>query len=192
MSEKLQEEVGLFANHNVFTSTKTILLIGDVDEDMLKTAAVGLHSLDSRTGDITIKLISDGGCVSTARAIYDLIKGCKNFVRIQCYGEVASSATIILQAGDKRVMAPNSKLMVHVGEESVPSNNPRNADRLREQHRIDEKWMEDIYLKKIKEKKPRFTRQKLKSILEYDTYLNPKEALELGLVDEEGEISWKM
>lgn len=188
MSSSFKDHIELLHDNNIFIDTKTIVVVGDVDEDMFEMLAKNLHALDSKSGEITIKLMSDGGSVSAARGIYDLIRGCKNYVRIQCYGEVMSSATIILQAADKRVMAPNSKLMIHVGEESVPSDSPRNVDRLRDQHRVDETWMEDIYLKKIKEVKPRFTRKKLQSMLEYDTYLNAKEALELGLIDMIGEI----
>lgn len=188
MSEKLKDQIELFHDHNVFIPTKTIRLTGDVDEDMYNTAVANLHALDSTAGSITIKLMSDGGSVSVARAIYDLIVGCKNEVRIQCYGEVASSASIILQAADLRVMSANSKLMIHVGSESVPQDHPRNVDRLYEQHRLDEKWIEDIYLNKIKEQKKRFTRNQLKDIMVFDKYLSPKDSLELGLIDQIGEL----
>ena len=183
-----KEHLEQFHENSVFIETKTIVLVGEVDDDMFEMLAKNLHALDTKSGEITIKLMSEGGSVTVARGIYDLIRGCKNVVRIQCYGEVASSATIILQAADRRIMAPNSKLMVHVGEEGAPRSKPRDMDRLVQEHRVDEKWMEDIYLKKIKEKKPRYTRKNLKAMLEYDTYLNPKQALELGLCDEIGEI----
>jgi len=188
MSEKLSEFIELFHDHDVFIPTKTMKLVGDVDEDLFNSALCNLHSLDSIHGDITIKLMSDGGSVSIARGIYDLIIGCKNRVRIICYGEVSSAGTIILQAGDHRVMSENSKLMIHVGEEGMSSNHPRNIDKLHEQYRIDEKWIEDIYLLKIKEKKKRFTRENLKDMLIWDKSLSPKEALALGLIDSIGEL----
>ena len=43
--------------------------------------------------------------------------------------------------------------------------------------------MEDIYLKKIKEKKPRFTRMGLKDLMKYDKYMGPKQVVNLGLAD---------
>lgn len=188
MSTSFKELVSEFHSNHVFLETKTIVVVGEVDEDMFQMLAKNLHALDSKTGEITIKLMSDGGSVSAARGIYDLIRGCKNVVRIICYGEVSSSATIILQAADRRIMTPNSKIMVHTGLEYIPQSLPRNADRVMEEHRKDEKWMEDIYLQKIKQNKPRFTRKQLKYLLEYDTYLNAKEALEFGLIDHIGEI----
>lgn len=188
MSDKLKDYINLFHDHSVFVPTKTILLFGSIDEDMLEEFVCNLHSLDSVNGEITIKLSSDGGCLTTARAIFDLIRGCKNMVRIIVYGEAASAATIILQAADLRVMAENSKLMVHVGSEGIARDHPRNVDAIYSEHRVDEKWIEDRYLKRIKEKKPRYTRQQLKDMLIWDKTLSPKEALDLGLIDQIGEI----
>jgi len=188
MSEKLKDYIELFHSDRVFIPTKTINVSGDVDIDMYDKMLCNLHSLDSINGEITIKLMTDGGSVSIARGIYDIIRGCKNRVNIICYGEVSSAGTIILQAADKRVMSPNSKLMLHVGSEGIASDHPRNVDRAYTQNRVDEKWIEDVYLPKIKEKKKRYTRNQLKSMLTWDKSFDPKEALELGLIDEIGEI----
>ncbi len=187
MSDTFKDYIDQFCNHGIFIPTKTINLSGDVDEALYDMAICGLHALDSKTGEITIKLMSDGGSVAIARGIVDLIRGCKNRVTVICYGEVSSAGTIILQAADHRVMSENSKLMLHVGNEGVPTDHPRNVDRLVEQHRIDEKWIEDQYLNKIKEKKKRFTRQQLKSLITWDRSFSPKEALEFGLIDSIGE-----
>ncbi len=189
MSDKLKEQLDQFHDKGVFLPTKTIMLTGEVDEDMYEKAMANIHALDSTTGPITVKLMSGGGDVSIARALYDSFRGCKNIVRIQAYGEVASAATIILQAADERVMGESSILMIHVGNENIPDEHPRNVDRLYHQHRAEEKWMEDIYLKRIKEKKKRFTREQLRDKLVWDTYLTAKEALDLGLIDKIGEIS---
>lgn len=188
MSDKLSDLVELFHERGIYIPTKTIRMTGDVDQDMFDQALANLHSLDSKTGDITIKLMTDGGCLASARGIYDLIRGCKNRVRIICYGEVSSAGTVILQAADTRIMASNSKIMIHVGSEGIASDHPRNVDALYTEHRIDEKWLEDVYLAKIKEKKKRFTRKQMKDVLTWDKYMSPKEALELGLIDEIGEI----
>lgn len=189
MSDKLKDYLDQFHNHGVFIPTKTMILTGPVDYDMYDMAVKNIHSLDSMTGTITIKLMSEGGDVVVARAIYDLIAGAKNYVRIQCYGETSSAATIILQAADYRVMSPNSRLMLHIGREGVPEDHPNNVNRAHEVNKKDGQWMKDIYYNRIKEKKKRFTRQKLDELLLWDTYLYPKQAVELGLVDEIGEIS---
>lgn len=188
MSDKLKDSIDTFFDKDVFLPTKTIVLTGSVDDDMYDTALKGIHALDSVNGEITIKLKSDGGEVEVARAIYDLIAGAKNVVRIQCYGNVESAATLILQAADVRCMSENAKLMLHTGEEGISSNHPKNVERQYIENREEEKWMENVYLSRIKEKKKRFTRQKLKEMLDWDTYISPKEALELGLIDQIGEL----
>lgn len=189
MSDNLKECLDQFHDKGVFLPTKTIMLTGEVDEEMYASAMASIHALDSLPGEITIKLMSEGGDVTVARGIYDAIANAKNIVRIQTYGVVASAATIILQAADKRVMAPNSLLMVHAGSEGMASDHPRNVDSLYKQYRADEKWMQKIYLDRIKEKKKRYTKQKLEDLLVWDRYLTAKEAVELGLADEIGEIS---
>lgn len=189
MSDKLKSDFQLFSDRDVFIPTKTIKMLGPVDDIMFEKTLVNLHTLDSVTGDITIKLMSPGGDLDVARGIYDLIRGCKNRVNIQCYGLVASAATLILQAGDLRCMSENSKLMIHVGSESMPQEHPRNIDALYNESRKDEAWIENIYLKSIREKKKRFPKEKLRDILTWDTYIDPKEALDLGLIDKIGELS---
>lgn len=183
MSDKLKEHIECFHEHGVFIPTKTMRLVGDVDEDMFNSAICNLHSLDSTHGEITIKLMSDGGSLSVARGLYDAIRNLKNRVTIICYGEVSSAATIILQAADNRVMTTNSKIMLHSGVENIPEDHPRNVEKLYEQHRQDEIWIESIYLEKIKEKKKRFTRQKLREMITWDRFMLPKEAEEYGLID---------
>jgi ATP-dependent Clp protease protease subunit len=187
MSDKIKDHIGQLYDNNIYIPSKTIILSGGVDEDMYNTAVKGIHILDSYSGPINIKLMSEGGDLTVARALFDIIQGCKNYVRVIVYGEAASAATIILQAADSRVMTHSSKLMLHVGAESIPEDHPRNVDQLYVQHRIDEKWIEDTYLKRIKEKKKRFTRQQLKNLLTWDKYLTPKESFDLGIIDEIGE-----
>ena len=51
-----------------------------------------------------------------------------------------------------------------------------------EYKKLDE-MVEDIYLHRIKEKHPTFTRKKLKRLMDKDCYLSAYEAVELGLAD---------
>lgn len=188
MSKEAKDYISQFHDYGIYLPTKTLMLTGEVDQLMLDTCLCNLHILDSSVGEVTIKLISDGGSVSVARAIYDLIRGMKNLVRIQCYGNISSAATLILQAADRRVMSPNSKMMLHLGYEGVAFDHPRTAERTYKENRAEEEWMYKVYLERIKEKKKRYTRKQLEDLLLFDTYLSPKECVELGLADEVGEI----
>jgi ATP-dependent protease ClpP protease subunit len=183
----IKDDLALFHNSNIFFPTRTLYLSGEITDELFDQFIKNIHALDCTSGPISIKLMSPGGSVSTARAIYDAISGTKNISRIICYGEVASAATIILQAPDVRIMTPSSKLLIHIGEEGFGMSHPRNIDNAVAACRADQKWFEDIYLENIKLVQPRFTRKQLQKLLVFDTYLTAKEAIELGLADEIGD-----
>ena len=52
-----------------------------------------------------------------------------------------------------------------------------------EQAKKANKLLEDIYLERIKEKHPSYTREDLKTKISFDCYLSAKGAAKLGLVD---------
>lgn len=185
MSEKIREAADQFHDKDLHIPTKTMLLEGDVDEDMYKKATKNLHVLDviDNGKPITIKLNSGGGEVIQGLAIYDLIRACKSYVRIIVEGPCESMATVILQAADERVMLENSHLMLHFGSHEYPSDHPENIERWKKKVEHDEQVCQNIYLKKIKEKKKRFTKKDLQNLLTFDTILTAKESISLGLAD---------
>ena len=172
-----------FHDKGVFIPESIVRLSGVVDIDMFNQFSSNIMALDYKNNIINILLLSEGGDLTICRAIYDLIRSCSNKVVITCYGEACSSATLIMQAADERVIMYNSKIIIHVGSEGISTDHPRNVDKVYNEHRKDEEWIENIYLNRIKEKKKRFTRSQLKSLLQWDKYLSPKEALDLGLID---------
>lgn len=179
---EMQENLGMFHDYDIYVPTKTIFLTGEITEEKKDRFIKNLHILDSTSGRITVKLSSEGGCVVEGLAIYDAIRYCKNYVRVIGIGEVASMATIILQAGDERMLYRNSYLMIHEGESGTKG---RRGDRKAWDGLLNhlEKVSTDIYLDKIKQKKPRFDLKKLDKLMEYDRIMLPKEALDFGLAD---------
>lgn len=168
---------------------RIIFITGPVNVQMYSTVTKNLLLLDgSGDGAITLRINSEGGDVTSCRAIYTAIRQCRNKIRTIVYGEASSAGSILVQAGDERVMTPYSDMMIHVGEETLPEGHPRNIDSLIKYNRHIERWIEDVYLEKIKHKKPRFTKARLKELMQFDTYLTPKQALELGLIDVIGDI----
>lgn len=174
--------------YGVHFPTRTILLTGVVSADMYTMLSKNLMLLDRGGNTIVIHLFSEGGDVTAARAIYRRIRECKDHVRIVVYGEASSSASIILQAADERIMTPESILMLHLGEEEISDSHPRNLDRIVAFNRKTEEWMKNIYLQRIKNKKPRFTKSKLDDILMFDSYFTADQALEYGLIDRKEEV----
>jgi ATP-dependent protease ClpP protease subunit len=187
MSDKLKDSISLFHDHGIYTDRRTVTIIGSIDEAMFDRVFNNLHVLDAVDKPINVVICSEGGEVTHARGIYDAIRGCQSYVTTIVYGQASSSASIILQAGDHRICTPSSKVMIHVGEEGVPSDHPRNLDDQVRSYREDETWIEDRYLERIREKKKRYTRNQVKSLLQFNRTLSPKELEDLGLIDEIGE-----
>ena len=79
-------------------------------------------------------------------------------------------------------------MMIHLGQEELASSHPRDIDALHAANRRAEHWMTAIYLEKIKHKHPRFTKKKLEEFIQFDKYLTPNQALDLGLIDHIGSI----
>lgn len=191
MARISKDHINYFYEHNLDLSTKTIYLgYGDEDEaeidhvlaaDILK----GLHLLDSVRPDEPIRIIMNctGGDVTHGLAIYDAIRRCKSQVEIEVYGHCYSMAAWILQAGDVRRMSKHSSMMIHDGEQSM---NGRKKDMMRWQafEQEQDKACSEILLGRIREKQPQFTQKRLDKMLATDTIFWPKQALELGLIDE--------
>lgn len=180
--DNFKENLEMFHDNNVHIPTRSILLSGEITSEKRDEFLKNILSLDEKGKDITIYLSSEGGYTDQGKSIYDLIRLSNSFIKGIVLDEASSSASFILQACDERIMLPNSYLMVHIGEEST-GGHPQTKKRWDKKYEDDTKTMEDMYLKRIKEKKPRYTRKQLQSMLTFDTILNPKQAIELGLAD---------
>lgn len=181
------DQIHLFHNNNIDVTTKTMTLFGEVDEEMALSAVKNLHILNQTNGTISIYLNTPGGSISDGRVIYDCIKYSSNVVNIYCFGEVYSCGTLILMAGDNRVMLPSSKLLLHSGNEGLSQEHPRNIDQAYANLRDDEKYLENTYLnrmneKRKKDKKKMLTTKDIRDLITWDRYVLPEEALQLGLI----------
>lgn len=155
-----------------------------VDHKMAEKVIKNLHILDRSPleNGITIKMNNPGGDVYHGLAVYDAISTCQNRVTMIAYGHVMSMGSLIFQAADKRIMSPNSRMMIHYGQGCVSGHLLdiyKDVEELKELDRI----INAIYLKKIKEAKPRFTSDEFDAMIKFNCYLSAKQALELGLCD---------
>lgn len=156
---------------------------GGCDYLMAEKAIKNLHILESINKEpITILMNNIGGEEYHGFAIYDAIMLCESHVIIKVLGHAMSMGSIIFQAADERLMAPTSRQMIHYGTWGIHDHAKTAQKWAKEGEKID-KWMEQMYLEKIKEKMLHFTLARLQRMLDHDTFLTAKESVELGLAD---------
>lgn len=183
MSDKVRDSIDQLHDSSIYLPTRTCFIFGEIDKNSAEKHIKNLHVLDNYSqGTVTVKLNTEGGSVLDGLAIYDAIKAMKNHVRIILYGEASSMGSIILQAGDERLIMPNGYILIHEGNEGVEGHPKVTEEHLRANKRMRERC-DNILFEKIKQKKPRFTRKDLQKMNLFDTILFADDALALGLVD---------
>ena len=174
--------------HGYSLEEKTVFIWTDEDLDaaLAGQAARNILMLDTLAPSkpLTIVLNSPGGSTVQGLALYDIIKDCASHVIIKVYGEASSVAAWILQAGDTRLLSPNSRMMVHVGTEVYEESHPEVIKNWVEfNSKIVEARFEQIIYDRIKLVKPRFTMAQLRKLLLFDTVFTPERALSYNLID---------
>ncbi len=129
--------------------------------------------------DIQIYINSPGGSVYDGMAIFDTINHIKNDVQTVGIGLQASMGAFLLSSGTKgkRLLLPNSKVMIHQPSSGTRGKVTDMEIDLRESVRI-RKLLNEILAKN--------TGQKLKTIekdVDRDYWMTAEEAVEYGLAD---------
>lgn len=92
---------------------RRLYLCGEIEETSAYRLIVALQTIDETDGPITLVMNTCGGLCEEGFAIYDTIKFARNDVYIVGFGQVASMGTIIMQAGDKRLLSTECDFMIH-------------------------------------------------------------------------------
>lgn len=186
-----KEDIDRFHDYNLYVPQRTVFMGSEhsgeeesgTDTSMAERQIKNLLILDTLSHDpITIIMNNVGGDTNHGLAIYDAILACKSHVIIKVFGNAMSMGSIILQAADERIMAPNAVQMIHHGSLGVESH-VRTVYKIVDESRRIDKWAEKMYLSRIKEKQPHFTLARLQRMLEHDTFLTAEQSVELGLAD---------
>lgn len=193
MSKNIRDDLEKLHDCSIYLPTRTIYMGSEensvehgesgTDGAMAERLIKNLHILDTKVNEpITILMNNIGGDEYHLFAMIDAIQRCRSHVTIEVYGHAMSAGSIVLQAADKRLMGKHSVQMLHYGTWGVHDHSKTTQKWAKEGLRIDQ-WMEQWYLKRIREKVPSFTLKKLKAMLDHDTFLTAEESVRLGLAD---------
>ena len=160
---------------------RIIFISGEINDALANSVIASLLYLDSIShDDISIYINSPGGSVSSGLAIYDTMQFISSDVSTICVGMAASMGAFLLSSGTigKRFALPNSDIMIHQplgGAEGQASDIKITSDHI---------LLLRKKLNKILAKNTKQTLRKIEKDTERDYYLDAKEALEYGLVDQ--------
>lgn len=181
MAQK-QTDIDYLINNNVNIRGRKYYLNAEIDDDELMELVKWLDFFERTEGTITIVINSPGGCINAGLGMYDWIKRCSNHIKIEVVGSVSSMAAVLLQAGDERLIGKHARFMVHRGSFAVNDNFKEAKAAVVETEKL-VNILADLLYKRIREKKKRYKREDLETLLDTDSYMSAKETLDLGLCD---------
>ena len=161
---------------------RIVFLVGPINDNVASLVTAQLLFLESEDPkkEISLYINSPGGLVTAGLGIYDTMQYIKPDVSTLCIGQAASMGSFLLAAGTKgkRFSLPNSRIMVH--QPSGGFQGQATDIEIHAKEIIDLKGrLNAIYSKHTGQ-----SVKKISEMLERDKFLNPKEAKELGLIDE--------
>ena len=161
---------------------RIIFLNGPIEDNMASLVCAQLLFLESEnpSKDIYMYINSPGGIVTSGLAIYDTMQYIKPDIATVCMGQAASAGSLLLTAGSskKRFSLPHARIMTHQpsggfqGQASDIEIHAKEIINLRSR------------LNEIYEKHSGKSIKQIEKIMERDTFMSPKEALDMGLIDE--------
>lgn len=160
--------------------TQYLLLMGDiggfygVTQDDLLAALKNSQNLK----ELHVGLVSPGGSIWDAMTMYNLIKAHPAKTKVHILGFCASAATYLACAFDEVSISRSALYMIHKAESGAWGNSDvlKHEAQVLEQH---DKVLVDIYAQKTG-----LEPATIKRLMKKEGWLEPKEALELGFVDE--------
>lgn len=136
--------------------------------------------------DINLYINSPGGSVHDGLAIADTMSFIKPDVNTICLGMAASMGAFLLSQGEpgKRFILPTATVMVH--EVSSGAQGKAHDMEVSFEHTkyLNGVLMEKMYNRLAPEYRDEHTLEQFKQMAKLDTWLNAKQSLEMGIIDE--------
>src|SRR5574337_469029 len=110
----LSDRANILFQFNLDTLTRRVYLSEEIDPVKAEQVVKGIHFLSAINEEpISLWITSPGGSMESMFYIYDVIVTNTVPVKTIGAGEICSAASIILAAGWKRFVMPNTHLMAH-------------------------------------------------------------------------------
>ena len=161
--------------------SRTLYLSGTIaeeswfDDDV--TPALFKSELQSGSGDITVWINSPGGDCVAASQIYTMLMDYPGHVTVKIDGLAASAASVVAMAGTQVLMAPTAMMMVH-NPLTVAIGDSEEMQKAIAMLSEDKESILNAY-----EIKTGLSRAKLSHLMDAETWMNAKKAVELGFAD---------
>lgn len=136
------------------------------------------EELMSGSGDIEVRINSPGGDCIAASQIYTMLSEYKGKVTVKIDGLAASAASVIAMAGDVILMSATALLMIHNPSTMVFGDH----NELKKGIDILEEVKESII--NAYQLRTGLSRAKINRLMEEETWMNAKKAIELGFADD--------
>jgi ATP-dependent Clp protease protease subunit len=158
---------------------RIIMVSGEIEEDTSAIVAQLLY-LESENPEKPIHMYinSPGGSVTGGLAIYDTIRFVKPPVHTLVLGQACSMGALLLCAGHKRISLPHSRIMVHQPSGGARGTAENMHIHTREILRIRER-INHIFASHCKR-----PLEEIEKSMEKDNFMDAKEALTYGIIDE--------
>jgi len=142
------------------------------------TPAMFREDLEAEDGDVTVWINSPGGNVFAAAEIYTMLKDYAGAVTVRIASLAASAASVIAMAGDKVQMSPTALLMIH-DPSTIAMGNAKDMEKAIETLNEVKESIINAYIAKTG-----LRHNKVAELMESETWMNAKKALDLGFCDE--------
>ena len=161
---------------------RILRLEGPIDEDDFWgdeiTPKAFREELEAEDGNVTVWINSPGGNVFAAAQIYTMLCDHKGEVTVKIDAIAASAASVIAMAGDRVLMSPVAMLMVH-DPMTIAMGNAKDMEKAISTLNEVKASIINAY-----QKKTGLSRNKISQLMENETWMNAKKAVELGFADE--------
>jgi ATP-dependent Clp protease protease subunit len=167
---------------NEDTGSAELIFNGPISEDTWFgdeiTPAMFRDDLEAEEGDVTVWINSPGGNVFAAAEIYTMLRDYAGSVTVRIASLAASAASVIAMAGDRVQMSPTALLMIH-DPSTIAMGNAKDMEKAIETLNEVKESIINAYIAKTG-----LRHNKVAELMESETWMNAKKALDLGFCDE--------